>query len=108
LGRLSTLEPSRPGTLEHFLTERYCFFTSNRRGHLLTGDIHHTPWPLEAAEAEIELNDLPAAYGIYLPSASPILHYSRELVVYIWSLNPAHGARWKVLEAAGARPAESV
>jgi uncharacterized protein len=108
LGKLSTLEPSRPGTLEHFLTERYCFFTSNRRGQLLSGDIHHTPWPLEAAEAEIELNDLPGAYGIHLPPVPPVLHYSRELVVYLWSLNVAAGSRWKALDAVGARPAESV
>ena len=108
LGKLSTLDPGRPGTLEHFLTERYCFFTAGRRGQLLTGDIHHTPWPLEDAEAEIELNDLPEAYGIHLPSVPPVLHYSRELVVYLWSLDAATGPRWKTLDAVAARPVESV
>lgn len=76
---------SRPqGTLEHFLTERYCLFTANSHGRLLRGEIHHAPWPLEEAEAEIELNDLPAVNGISLPDTKPLLHYSRELVVYMW------------------------
>jgi uncharacterized protein len=78
-------DPSRPGTLEHFLTERYCLFTQ-RAGRVLRGDIHHLPWPLEAAEAEIVINELPAAHGIALPDRHPVLHFARRLEVYIWSL----------------------
>lgn len=77
--------PSAPGTLEYFLTERYCLFTP-RGARVLVGHIHHLPWPLEAAEAEITLNELPAAHGIMLPDRPPILHFARELHVYIWSL----------------------
>jgi hypothetical protein len=50
------------------------------------GHIHHLPWPLQAAEAEISLNELPAAHGIALPDRPPVLHFARELHVYIWSL----------------------
>ena len=107
LGRMPTIDQSRPGTIEHFLTERYCLFTTNRSGQLLRGDIHHMPWPLEAAEAEIELNDLPGTYGIELPHTPPLLHYSRELVVYLWSLDKVFG-KLPVLEAAGVRTAEIV
>lgn len=77
--------PSSPGSLEQFLTERYCLFTHSR-GHTLTGHIHHLPWPLEPAEAEISLNELPAAHGITLPNRAPVLHFARELQVYIWGL----------------------
>ena len=77
--------PSRAGTLEYFLTERYSLFTRHT-GHLLVGHIHHLPWPLEAAEAEISLNELPATHGIALPDRPPVLHFARELNVYIWSL----------------------
>jgi uncharacterized protein len=108
LGQMRMLGHSCPGTIEHFLTERYCFFTSGRRGQLLRGDIDHVPWPLEAAEAEIELNDLPSAYGIDLPDTPPLLHYARELVVYLWSLDAVPLSPLKALEAVGARPAESV
>jgi hypothetical protein len=77
--------PSRPGTLEHFLTERYCLFT-RRAGQVQVGHIHHLPWPLEPAEAEIRINELPAAHGITLPDRPPVLHFTRKLDVYLWSL----------------------
>jgi uncharacterized protein YqjF (DUF2071 family) len=72
--------------LEQFLTERYALYTAHPSGALFKGNIHHLPWPLERAEAEFEINELPAAHGITLPDTKPLLHYSRELVVYIWSL----------------------
>jgi uncharacterized protein len=77
--------PSVDGTLEYFLTERYCLFTPHG-GKVLVGHIHHLPWPLERAEAEIRVNELPAAHGIALPNRAPVLHFARELHVYIWSL----------------------
>ena len=33
--------PSRPGTVEHFLTERYCLYAADRRGRLLRQEIDH-------------------------------------------------------------------
>ena len=79
------ITPSAAGTLEHFLTERYCLFTAHG-SRLSVGHIHHLPWPLESAEAEIRINELPAAHGITLPDRPPVLHFARELHVYIWSL----------------------
>jgi uncharacterized protein YqjF (DUF2071 family) len=73
------------GELERFLTERYCLLTQHR-GRVLAGHVHHLPWPLERAEAEIELNELPSAHGLVLPDRAPLLHFARELEVYIWSL----------------------
>ncbi len=75
------------GPLEHFLTARYALYTSRRDGTLLRGDIHHLPWPLERAEAEFTVNELPAAHGFTLPDCAPVLHYSRELLVYLWTLD---------------------
>ncbi|HVJ09319.1 MAG TPA: DUF2071 domain-containing protein [Acidisarcina sp.] len=92
-----TLPQSCPGTIEYFLTERYCLYTTNRHGELLRGNIHHSTWLLEKAEAEIRINDLPAAHGIRLPDTAPLLHYSREMAVYIWTLELAYAM------AAGAR-----
>lgn len=82
LGKVAA--PSRDGTLEHFLTARFCLLTQHA-GRVMAGHIHHLPWPLEAAEAEININELPAAHGIALPDRPPVLHFSRELNVYIWS-----------------------
>jgi uncharacterized protein YqjF (DUF2071 family) len=83
LGRVAG--PSRPGTLEYFLTERYCLLTQHE-GKVQVAHIHHLPWPLEPAEAEISLNELPAAHGIVLPDSPPMLHFARKLDVYIWSM----------------------
>jgi hypothetical protein len=80
------VELSSPGTIEHFLTERYRLYTTNSKGQLFKGDIHHVPWPLEQAEAEFDVNLLPKAHGIELPDTAPLLLYARELVVYVWSL----------------------
>ena len=81
------LPPSQPGTLPHFLTERYCLFTPSF-GRLLVGDIHHHPWPLQPAAADFRLNKIPAVHGITLPDTAPVLHFSREIEVLLWSLRP--------------------
>lgn len=70
-------------SLEHFLTERYCLYAI-RNGRVLRGHIHHLPWALQDAEAEIELNTVAKADGIDLPSTKPLLHFSRFLQVLIW------------------------
>jgi uncharacterized protein YqjF (DUF2071 family) len=84
LGPSPKLAESRPGTLEYFLMERYCLFTTNRAGQPIRANLHHSSWPLEEAEAQIEKNDLADVLGIRLPDQEPVLHYSRELAVYVW------------------------
>jgi len=71
--------------LSHFLTERYCLFTP-ALGRMLVGHIHHLPWPLESAQAEIRLNQIPRAHRIPLPDTNPVLHFSRQLQVLLWGL----------------------
>jgi uncharacterized protein len=72
------------GSLEHFLTERYCLYTVGREGGVLRGDIHHAPWALEAAEAEVRKNTMAEAAGFSLPSEQPILHFSKRQDVVVW------------------------
>lgn len=76
---------ARPGSLEHWLTERYALYTRDGAGRVYRGEIHHAPWPLQPAFAEIEANSIAAAAGIELVGA-PLLHYARRLDVRIWSL----------------------
>ncbi len=71
------------GSLEHFLTERYCLYAV-RGGKVSRAYIHHLPWPLQDAEAEIELNTMALAAGIELPQARPLLHFTRLLEVLVW------------------------
>lgn len=88
LGPTQRRKRSAIGSIEHFLTERYCIFTTDRRGQLLQGNLHHPPWPLEEAEAEIELNELPQAHGLRLPQTPPVLYFARDLAIYTWRPQP--------------------
>ncbi len=84
------------GSLECFLTERNCLYSSNRAGQPIRASLHYVPSGLEDAEAEIERNDLAASIGLELPAMEPVLHYSRRLAVYVWPaelLRPALAAR---------------
>jgi uncharacterized protein YqjF (DUF2071 family) len=74
-----------PGTLEHWLTERYCLYTV-ANGSVYRAEIHHVQWSLQDAEAEIERNTMAPATGIQLPDTKPLLHFSRKLDVLIWPL----------------------
>jgi len=73
------------GTLEHWLTERYCLYTLSR-GSIYQAEIHHVPWPLQDAEATIESNTMAAAAQIPLPNSAPLLHFAKKLDVLIWPL----------------------
>ena len=73
------------GSLEWFLTERYCLYAVDR-GRLHRADIHHPPWPLQEADAEIRSNTM-APHEVPLESA-PLCHFARRQDVLIWSLNP--------------------
>jgi hypothetical protein len=104
LGPTRKLAESRIGTLEHFLTERYTLFTTSRAGVAMRANIHHIPWPLEEAEAEIEQNDLASVLGIQLPDQEPVLHYSRRLAVYVWQLEALRPLRSRARIPAEAVP----
>lgn len=84
LGPSQRLAELRSGTLEYFLMERSCLYSSNRSGQPIRANLHQASWSLEEAEAEIELNDLAAAIGVRVPNQEPVLHYSRRLAVYVW------------------------
>jgi uncharacterized protein YqjF (DUF2071 family) len=77
---------SQPGTLEHWLTERYRLYTAGLHSHVLSADIHHMQWPLQPAEAEIERNTMALADGITLPATAPLLHYVHDLRVVAWRI----------------------
>lgn len=83
---VSAIRLRTPGTLDHWLTERYCLYTTFA-GHVYRGDIHHQPWPLQDAEVEIEANTMAEASGIALPNSAPVLHFARKLEVAIWPLS---------------------
>jgi hypothetical protein len=81
----SEVYESQPGTLEHWLTERYCLYAQSPDGALHTTDVHHLPWPLQKASAEIAVNEMLRPWRIELPDVPPLLHFARRLDVIVWS-----------------------
>jgi uncharacterized protein YqjF (DUF2071 family) len=77
-----------PGSLERWLTERYCLYTLNERRSVLRADIHHRPWKLRVAEATIGRNTMTAGLGIEL-AGIPLLHLSERQDTLLWGLQPA-------------------
>jgi uncharacterized protein YqjF (DUF2071 family) len=75
---------STPGTLESWLTDRYCLYSANRTGKIWRGDIDHVPWPLQPAEAQIDRNTMTDQIGLTLPDTPPLLHFARRLDVVAW------------------------
>ena len=77
------VKTSDPGTLEYWLTERYCMYAGHRnRVHRC--EILHDPWPLQAAEAEVHENTMTDWLGVRLPATQPLLHFSAFLDVVGW------------------------
>ncbi len=82
---------ANPGTLEHFLTERYCLFTKQRKGSLMRVDVHHPPWPLQQAKAKIEAQDMVRPFGLLLPDQKPHLLFSPGVQTLCWPMRRATG-----------------
>ena len=76
---------ARAGTLEHWLTERYCLYAVTTRRAVLRGEIHHPPWRLESARAHVAENTLAGAHGLELSRCSPLLHFARRQEVVVWA-----------------------
>ena len=78
---------AQAGSIDHFLTERYCLYTTNDKKQLHRGVIHHDVWPLQHAEAEISTNSMTTTrLGFDLPDARPLLHYSENIDTVEWPL----------------------
>ena len=67
---------SAPGSLEHWLTERYCLYSTDPQGMLWRGEIHHSPWPLQTAQASIGRNTMTTPLGFEFSEPPPLLHLS--------------------------------
>jgi uncharacterized protein YqjF (DUF2071 family) len=76
------------GSLADWLTARFCLYTTHQ-GQIYRCEIHHLPWPLQAAEAEFDRNTMAEAAHIALPNLPPLLYFSKRLEVLIWPLRRA-------------------
>jgi uncharacterized protein YqjF (DUF2071 family) len=76
--------PAEPGSFEAFFSERYCSYTAAADGTILRAELHHEPWALEPAEAEIGL----VSVAPLAPAEEPTFHVSRRQDVLLWPAEP--------------------
>lgn len=75
---------AQPGSLEYFLTERYCLYNLNHHDEPYRLDIHHPPWLLRPARAEFRVNSMADVQGIKLPDEPPVLHLVDRQDMVAW------------------------
>ena len=74
-----------PGSLDHFLVERYILYSMSGR-NLFQGRVHHTPYGVQSAELISMTENLVLRSGIVLPDASPLVHYSAGVDVRVYGI----------------------
>lgn len=74
---------AQPGTLEHWLTARYCLYSANRRGYIFRGEIDHRPWTLARATYEERTNTMGTPLGFEFVG-EPHLLFAKPIDVKAW------------------------
>jgi uncharacterized protein YqjF (DUF2071 family) len=77
---------SARGSLDSWLTDRYCLYSADNAGRLYRADIDHQAWPLQPSEAELPVNTLGDWLGIELKGEPQTLHFAKSLDVRAWLL----------------------
>jgi uncharacterized protein YqjF (DUF2071 family) len=80
----SGISRARKGTLEHWLTERYCLYAQAPDGSVWRTEVHHAPWPLQAAVAAIAENTMLASHGLPIETPPACVQFSRRIDVVMW------------------------
>ena len=76
-------QPSE-GTLEYFLTERYCLYHADRHGEPYRLEIHHPRWQLHVADATLVRNTIATPSGIALAGQPQLLHFAKRQDAVAW------------------------
>ena len=84
----STKAAAVPGSLDHFLVERYVLYTT-RGPRLLRGRVHHAPYPLQPGECPDLQETLVAAAGLEAGAGPPLVHYASGVDVEVFGLEDA-------------------
>lgn len=86
----AALPEADPSSLEFFLFERYLLHTE-RSGQLLTGQVHHSPYPVHLAETHECDDGLVKAAGLSIAGPPELSHYSPGVSVEVFDLGPRGG-----------------
>jgi uncharacterized protein YqjF (DUF2071 family) len=77
--------PAAPGSLDHWLSERYCLYAVDAANRAYRADIHHRPWPLQPVDARIEVNTMANAAGLDAPGPETRMAFASLLDVVVWA-----------------------
>ena len=78
--------PAVPGSLDHFLVERYILYAVDSRKRLHRARVHHQPYPIQKAEVHELEETLVWAAGIRRPENVAFRHYAKEVNVKVYGL----------------------
>ena len=89
----AALPLARPGTLPHFLTERYYLYTAGpdlrqaiQGNDLWRGRLSHPAWLLRAATLSEWQSDLVESLGLPTPTGPPVLYAAEAMNVWVREL----------------------
>ena len=77
---------AEPGSLEHWLTARYCLYSANRRGRIYRGEIDHPPWLLAPANYNERANTMGDGFGFQF-EGEPHLLIAKPVDVKAWLIS---------------------
>ncbi|MDP2343638.1 MAG: DUF2071 domain-containing protein [Deltaproteobacteria bacterium] len=78
-----------PGSLEAFLTDRYCLYTVDDEGLPLRAHIQHGPWPLQPGSCDVDEDTIVPVPLVR--SGAPLVHFVSRIDVVGWPIAPVRG-----------------
>ncbi|MCC9600945.1 DUF2071 domain-containing protein [Stieleria sp. JC731] len=83
-------QPAQSGSLEHWLTARYCLYSENKRGQIFRGEIDHPPWSLAPATYTEHTNTMGSGLGLDF-AGQPHLLVAEPVEVQAWWVSQCLG-----------------
>lgn len=75
----------KKGSLDHWLLERY-FFWTNKGDSIYRGGIHHTKWEIQNAKVNIEKQSFTSFLQNDFPIEQALVHYSSSKIALNWMI----------------------
>lgn len=79
-------QAAAPGTLDHFLVERYILYTESG-GKLYQARVHHEAYPAQPAVVPTLRENFLLTIGLARPERPPLAHYAKEVHVDVFPLH---------------------
>jgi uncharacterized protein YqjF (DUF2071 family) len=80
-----TTRLAEPGTLEHFLIERYILYAV-ANDQVFQGQVHHKPYPIQSTILHSLNETLSSTWSIPSSQSSPLTHFSAGVDVEVFAL----------------------